>query len=387
MGRIRRGAAALVSLAALAALALPSTAGAAPPDDTVWLCKPGLADNPCATDLSTTQLAPTGDVLGETPVRRKKPKVDCFYVYPTVSDDPGVNSDREAGPEERSIALYQAARYAEHCRVYAPLYRQITLEGIFSGEPIGAEERDLSYNDVVDAWKTYLRRYNNGRGVVLIGHSQGTYVLRQLIAERIDKRKGVRKRIVSAILLGGNVDGRGGRHLRRRLPEHPGLHGAIGRPAARSRSRPSTRRCRRTPASAAPARPCSCPPTPPVSTCSAATPPRCAPAPAASTWCSRASPSPPAARSEPGPRSSAPPSPPSRSTPPSSRSRTPTPASASRPTTPTSCRSRPLGGAPVLNAIPDATWGLHLVDANIALGNLIDVTKRQIAAYVKRSKR
>ena len=29
-----------------------------------------------------------------------------------------------------------------------------------------------------------------------------------------------------------------------------------------------------------------------------------------------------------------------------------------------------LGGAPALNAIPDANWGLHLTDANIALGNL-----------------
>jgi hypothetical protein len=26
------------------------------------------------------------------------------------------------------------------------------------------------------------------------------------------------------------------------------------------------------------------------------------------------------------------------------------------------------GGAPVLNFTPDAKWGLHLVDANIALG-------------------
>ena len=43
----------------------------------------------------------------------------------------------------------------------------------------------------------------------------------------------------------------------------------------------------------------------------------------------------------------------------------------------------PIGGAPVLAPIPDATWGLHLVDANIALGNLTAVVKRQIKAYVK----
>ena len=386
MGRIRRGAAALVSLAALAALALPSTAGAAPPDDTVWLCKPGLADNPCATDLSTTQLAPTGDVLGETPVRRKKPKVDCFYVYPTVSDDPGVNSDREAGPEERSIALYQAARYAEHCRVYAPLYRQITLEGIFSGEPIGAEERDLSYNDVVDAWKTYLRRYNKGRGVVLIGHSQGTYVLRQLIAERIDKRRGVRKRIVSAILLGGNATVEEGGISDGDFRNIPGCTGnrQTGCAIAFSTFNAAV------PADARFGRPGSAVFLP-------SDPARF------DVLCSN----PAALRTGAGSLDVVLPSEPFA--PGSTIGTGTTLVGTPEPSEPVDtafievedaysgeCQSAddadvlqisPLGGAPVLNAIPDATWGLHLVDANIALGNLIDVTKRQIAAYVKRSKR
>ena len=42
-----------------------------------------------------------------------------------------------------------------------------------------------------------------------------------------------------------------------------------------------------------------------------------------------------------------------------------------------------LGGAPTLNPVPDATWGLHLVDANIALGNTVGVLKHQIKAYEK----
>ena len=42
-----------------------------------------------------------------------------------------------------------------------------------------------------------------------------------------------------------------------------------------------------------------------------------------------------------------------------------------------------LGGAPVLNPVPDATWGLHLVDANIALGNLTSVAAREIKSYLK----
>ena len=60
----------------------------------------------------------------------RKRKIDCFYVYPTVSDDKSTNSDLPIDPEERSIALYQAARYSQHCRVFAPMYRQVTLQAI-----------------------------------------------------------------------------------------------------------------------------------------------------------------------------------------------------------------------------------------------------------------
>jgi hypothetical protein len=42
-----------------------------------------------------------------------------------------------------------------------------------------------------------------------------------------------------------------------------------------------------------------------------------------------------------------------------------------------------LNGAPVLNALPDATWGLHLADANIALGNLVGLVHRQIDRYTR----
>ena len=46
---------------------------------------------------------------------------------------------------------------------------------------------------------------------------------------------------------------------------------------------------------------------------------------------------------------------------------------------------RPLGGAPVLNAVPDATLGLHLTDANIAQGNELSLVQRQFRAYERKN--
>jgi hypothetical protein len=43
-----------------------------------------------------------------------------------------------------------------------------------------------------------------------------------------------------------------------------------------------------------------------------------------------------------------------------------------------------VGGAPHLRAVPNAAWGLHLTDANIALGNLVNIVRRQITEHVAR---
>ena len=181
--------------------AAPSVASAEP----LWLCKPGLANDPCRPGLKTTKFSPTGQKLGVTNVKRaKRPKYDCFYVYPTVSNAPPPVAPLRVDPELRSIAQYQAARYSRDCRVYAPVYRQIPLAGLFGGTASPAE-RELGYADVKEAWQTYLRKYNKGRGVVLMGHSQGTFVLRRLVREEIDPKAKERKRIISALLLGGNV--------------------------------------------------------------------------------------------------------------------------------------------------------------------------------------
>jgi hypothetical protein len=170
-----------------------------------WLCLPGRQDA-CAVDQTATIVAADGKLTRESWKVDPAAPIDCFYVYPTVSTDPGGNSDMAAGPEENGVVRMQLARFASHCRLFAPLYRQGTLTALrsaTSGSPI-AVNRTLAYNDVVDAWNSYLERDNNGRGVVLIGHSQGSGVLTQLVRSEIDG-KPAQARLVSALLLGTNL--------------------------------------------------------------------------------------------------------------------------------------------------------------------------------------
>jgi hypothetical protein len=170
-----------------------------------WLCRPGGQDA-CAVDLTATVVAEDGRLTQEKFTPNPKAPIDCFYVYPTVSLDPGGNSDMTPGNEERNVIRAQFARFTSQCRPFAPLYRQFTLTALragTAGKPITAD-RSIGYNDVLDAWNHYLKNDNNGRGVVLIGHSQGSGVLSQLIRNEIDG-KPIQSRIVSAMLLGSNV--------------------------------------------------------------------------------------------------------------------------------------------------------------------------------------
>ena len=167
-----------------------------------WLCRPGRADA-CSSDQSATVVQADGATSLEAFAADPKAAVDCFYVYPTVSTDPGGNSDMVIDPAERIVAEQQAARFGSVCRVFAPMYRQVTLVALRKVMMGMASPGDaaLAYADVKAAWTDYLARDNGGRGVVLIGHSQGSRVLLDLIAKEIDG-KPVQKQIVSALILG-----------------------------------------------------------------------------------------------------------------------------------------------------------------------------------------
>jgi hypothetical protein len=204
-----RGAARLrmLALAALgvAAFAVTGATAASASAETTWLCKPGLASNPCLNSEETTVELANGKSFVEKAQPAKKPPIDCFYVYPTVSSQLTENANEEIDPEEVAIAESQASRFSQVCSVYAPIYPQLTIPAINTPGGVTPEGALKAYLGVRAAFVEYLEKFNKGRGFELIGHSQGSAQIEQLIKEFIDPNATLRKQLVGAVILGGQV--------------------------------------------------------------------------------------------------------------------------------------------------------------------------------------
>jgi Protein of unknown function (DUF3089) len=192
--------------------ARPATAKAA----TVWLCRPGMADDPCTVSLATTQVTASGasDVVRPV-VASDAGKFDCFYVHPRVGP---------AEPDQVEVTTAQAARFSQVCQLWAPAFEESPTPG-----PRGIGVADSS---VEAALEDYLAHDNDGRPVIFIGHSEGAATLITTLSRLVDNNPGLRSRMVLAILLGGNVevpDGRvtGGTFRHIPLCTSPGEAGCI----------------------------------------------------------------------------------------------------------------------------------------------------------------
>jgi hypothetical protein len=199
-------AAAIATAAPLSAQ--PTLTGDTAPDyskNSSWLCLPGRPDV-CSTPLATTELDAAGYGAKGPSSIAKDPPIDCFYVYPTVSNDPGLNSDLNV-QEEKVVAQTQFARFASVCRTFSPIYRQMTI-GAIAAYATGVDITQagaIAYGDVAAAWRAYIATRNQGRPFVLIGHSQGSLMVQQLISREIENNPTLAGRMKLAIIPGFNV--------------------------------------------------------------------------------------------------------------------------------------------------------------------------------------
>jgi pimeloyl-ACP methyl ester carboxylesterase len=177
-------------------------------DPALWLCHPDKdpGDDHClAHDLSATVFAPDGSTTVVPHTVADDPPFDCFYVYPTVDLrlTPGQTENFNDLSQELDPLLNQAARFTSLCRVFAPLYHQVTI-GTF-GSAQADELLDAAYQDVAAAFESYRTHHLGDRKLVIMGHSQGTFMTTRLLQEVFEPDPELLDRLIVALLIGGSV--------------------------------------------------------------------------------------------------------------------------------------------------------------------------------------
>jgi hypothetical protein len=167
-----------------------------------------MTDDPCRQSTATTAVTATGS----TSITSRKPTASaefaCFYVYGTVSEEKSVNADLRRGMAEINSALLQASPFSPVCQTYAPIYRQVTLADLETHPDLnfGPAETVTAYDSIKAGFEDFLTHELDGRPFVVIGDSQGAAMLDLLLARLVDDVPALRSRLVTAIILGGNVE-------------------------------------------------------------------------------------------------------------------------------------------------------------------------------------
>ena len=140
-------------------------------------------------------------------------KADVFYIYPTLltnKKNDAWNSDvfdENQNNKVKNIAIkYQASAWANAGRIYSPLYRQVHYRSFF--EPYtsngGTRAGEIAYDDIRRSFIHYLNNFNNGRPIIIAGHSQGAYHCKTLLKEFFDGKE-LQGQLVAAYLPGTRV--------------------------------------------------------------------------------------------------------------------------------------------------------------------------------------
>jgi hypothetical protein len=136
--------------------------------------------------------------------------VDVFYVYPTAwqkvnASDPDICAIDNASMLKGSSLAFnrQATAFAPVANIFAPYYRQVDMS-----PPADVRETlvaGIPTSDVTAAFDYYINYYNNGRPFILAGHSQGSNVLVNLLADYMGAHPDVYARMIAAYVIGYSV--------------------------------------------------------------------------------------------------------------------------------------------------------------------------------------
>jgi len=176
-----------------------------------WMCHPVLKTTDVARqyDLKLTVLySDTSHKFDTIYPNYTDTLVDIFYMYPTINMDTDT-SNTAIDNIDTAVAQFvyreQAGIYAQYGRVFAPYYKQATIGVFLMHTPTEPDKLKLAhymetaYMDVEAAFDNYLQNYNKGHKIILIGHSQGSDMMRFLLHRRFDNNPVLKSQLVVAL--------------------------------------------------------------------------------------------------------------------------------------------------------------------------------------------
>ena len=138
-------------------------------------------------------------------------KADVFYVYPTVSTISFADNDSswfaditlpEVREEANGNQRFNKMLYGEY-NFYAPYYRQMIFEAYEHSADTLTKLAQFAAADVADAFQYYMVHFNQGRPFFLVGHSQGSQMLIELLKHGMSDEQ--RQQMVAAYCIGYHV--------------------------------------------------------------------------------------------------------------------------------------------------------------------------------------
>jgi hypothetical protein len=142
-----------------------------------------------------------------------KKKVDVFFLYPTVykqssSSAPMVCAINNPQMQSGAKAAFSrtATAFAPLANIYAPWYQQAAIQVLTL--PLDQQQSivgGVPTSDAIAAFDYYIKHFNNGRPFILAGHSQGSNIMINLMAEYMQKNPNVYKRMIASYVPGYSI--------------------------------------------------------------------------------------------------------------------------------------------------------------------------------------
>ncbi len=140
-------------------------------------------------------------------------EVDTIYLYPSAYGLTSEVEDDIADIDDvnmRVLAIYyassQASVFDESTNLYAPYYRQFTVNSLV--DMIDDSPESLQYiasQDIYNMLDYYFENLNEGRPFVLAGHSQGSVWLTVVLEDYMKAHPEYYERMVAAYIIGYSV--------------------------------------------------------------------------------------------------------------------------------------------------------------------------------------